>query len=369
MLTRYGRLGASSRMRAYQYVPYLEASGFEVTVCPLLDDRYLQRRYLNGAVDAGLIGRAYARRLAEILGARRFDVVWIEKELFPWIPGPIEHLLLAGIPYVVDYDDAIFHTYDLHHRRAVRRSLGDKIAVLMREARLVIAGNEYLAAYARTAGAKCVAVLPTAVNLERYAERRWVEEAPLTIGWIGSPTTTKYLQLVAPALAEACRDNGRLVLIGAKQIDLPGVNTTILSWSEATEASDMLTFDVGIMPLPDEPWARGKCGYKLIQYMACGLPVVASPVGVNKELVDDGVNGFLPTSLRCWSEALFALRRESGLRQAMGAAGRRKVEERYCSAVVAPQIVSLLAGVLNQSRGTAMKRNGNAIRATAGNDG
>jgi glycosyltransferase involved in cell wall biosynthesis len=333
-------------MRAYQYVPYLEASGFEVTVCPLLDDWYLQRRYQNGAVDAGLIGRAYARRTREVLGARRFDVVWIEKELFQWMPGPIERLLLAGIPYVVDYDDAIFHTYDQHHSSPVRRLLGDKIAMLMREARLVIVGNEYLAAYARTSGARCVAVLPTAVDLERYAERRWVGESPFTIGWIGSPTTTKYLQLVAPALADACRGNGRLVLIGAQQIDLPDVDTTILSWSEATEASDMLTFDVGIMPLPDEPWARGKCGYKLIQYMACGLPVVASPIGVNKELVEDGVNGFLPTTLQCWTESLLALRRESGLRRAMGAAGRRKVEERYSSSVVAPRIVSLLSGVL-----------------------
>jgi hypothetical protein len=112
----------------------------------------------------------------------------------------------------------------------------------------------------------------------------------------------------------------------------------------------MLNFDVGIMPLPDEPWARGKCGYKLIQYMACGLPVVASPVGVNTKLVEAGVNGFLPTSLTLWSDALSELHRRVELRRAMGAAGRQRVEQHYCTAVVAPRLVSLLRDVVRDLR-------------------
>jgi glycosyltransferase involved in cell wall biosynthesis len=346
MLTRYGTLGASSRMRAHQYIPHLESAGFEVTVCPLLRDAYLRRRYADETVSAGFIGRAYARRAGAVLQARRYDLLYIEKELFQWMPGPIERLLLSGMPYVVDYDDAIFHTYDRHSSRAVRRLLGGKIAALMRRARLVIAGNEYLATYARHAGAPRVEVLPTAVNLDRYTERQWGEDSPFTVGWIGTPATTKYVELIAPALAEACRLNGRVVLIGARHIDLPGVKTTFLPWSEATETSDILAFDVGVMPLPDEPWARGKCGYKLIQYMASGLPVVASPVGVNTELVEGGLNGFLPTNLRLWSGALSSLREQLWLRRAMGAEGRRKVEQRYCTAVVAPRLVSLLQGAL-----------------------
>jgi glycosyltransferase involved in cell wall biosynthesis len=333
-------------MRSYQFLPYLEKGGFEVTICPLLDDEYCGRGFIDRTTSVRYVTQAYARRTWDTIRARRFDLLWIEKELFQWMPGPIEQLLLTGIPYVVDYDDAVFHTYDQHPSRSLRRLFGNKIAMLMRGARLVTAGNRYLAEYARRAGAPWVEVLPTVVDLEHYAERRPADASPFTIGWIGSPSTTKYLKLVEPVLAECCRPNGRVVLVGARQIRLSGVHTTIRSWSESTEVSDMLSFDVGIMPLPDEPWARGKCGYKLIQYMACGLPVVASPVGVNTELVDDGVDGFLAGGLERWVDALVSLRETNALRRSMGAAGRSKVERRYCSAVVGPQLVSLLGDVL-----------------------
>lgn len=330
-------------MRLYQYVPQLEAAGFRVTICPLLDDRYLKSKYGNERVSLRSLVGAYARRVLDVLRARRFDLVLIEKELFPWVPGPVEQLLLSGVPYVVDYDDAIFHSYDQHPSRAVRWSLGRKIAGLMRAAKLVIAGNEYLAGYAQDAGAPRVAILPTAIELERYRERAWKEESAFTVGWIGSPSTARYVALVAPALEEACRGGGRLVVIGADKLDLAGVATTYRPWTEAGEAEEISKFDVGIMPLPDGPWERGKCGYKLIQYMASGVPVVASPVGVNSALVEAGVNGFLPTGMECWSHALCSLRDQVDLRRLMGSNGRRKVEQQYCTAVVAPQLVSLLS--------------------------
>ena len=342
MLTRYGRLGASSRVRAYQYIGALEAAGFEVTIRPLLDDGYLRRRYARDEINVTAVGWAYARRVGTMLRSRRYDLLYIEKELFQWIPGPIERLLLSGTRYVLDYDDAIFHTYDQHRFGVVRSILGSKIAGLMQRAQLVIVGNEYLAQYAATAGARRIAVVPTAVDLTRYEERKWPDRAPFTVGWIGSPSTTRYLNLVAPALADACGDGGRVLLVGAREIALPGARVTRVPWAEETEVDHIRTFDLGIMPLPDEPWARGKCGYKLIQYMACGIPVVASPVGVNAQIVAPGVNGFLPTTLEQWRDALLTLRARADLRRSMGEAGRRTVEDGYSSAVVGPTLVNLL---------------------------
>jgi glycosyltransferase involved in cell wall biosynthesis len=137
-------------------------------------------------------------------------------------------------------------------------------------------------------------------------------------------------------------------LIGSGNVIFPDVRVEILPWSEETEVALLQTCDVGIMPLPDEPWTRGKCGFKMIQYMACGLPVVASPVGVNKEIVEHGVNGFLAVTNDEWLTALSTLRDNPELRRKMGAAGRRKVEEKYCLQVTAPQYVKLLQSMIEK---------------------
>lgn len=344
-LTRYGRNGASSRYRSLQFQDVLERNGVRCTFRPLFDDDYLKTRYGVGRGDTFQIGSAVVRRLRQLLAVRDYDVVVIEKELVPYFPALFERALAAvGIPYVVDYDDAVFHAYDQSPHVLVRRLLGRKIAAVMRHARCVIAGNEYLADYARNARARKVEILPTVVDLDRYSiapppnVRR-----PFTIGWIGSPFSSRYLERVAPALADVCKGGAaRVVLIGAPPTALPDVPHETLRWSEETEVRDMHGFDVGIMPVVDEHWARGKCGLKLIQYMACGLPVVASPIGVNQEIVEPGVNGFLAGSDREWVEVLTTLRDQPKRARAMGLAGRRKVEEEYCLAVAGPRLASIL---------------------------
>lgn len=225
--------------------------------------------------------------------------------------------------------------------------LGGKIATVMRLADTVIAGNAYLASYAQQAGAKRVESIPTVVDLDRYPATLPISESQIfTIGWIGSPSTARYLRDIAPALAEVCKgDRARVRLIGSGPVDLPGVPVEVLAWSEATEVEEIRRFDVGIMPLPDEPWARGKCGFKLIQYMACGLPVVASPVGVNAEIVASGINGLLASTPGEWATALQRLADDQNLRIKMGRAGRKKVEDRYCLHVTAQKMVALLRAV------------------------
>lgn len=342
--SRYARLGASSRLRSYQYLPFLQKQGIDVEVAPLLDDNYIKDLYSGkGRRKIGIL-RAYLRRAERLIGARHFDLIWIEKELFPFLPAWGEAMLAAlGVPYVVDYDDAIFHNYDLHLNRLVRFCLGTKIDQVMKRAAVVVVGNEYLGDRARRAGAKRVEYLPTVVDLERYQVSLKPREAPFTIGWIGSPATAGYIQLVQPALSEVCKNGkARVVLVGSGPVELEDVPVEVRPWTEDSEVAAVQSFDVGIMPLPDEPWERGKCGYKLIQYMACGRPVIASPVGVNRQIVEHGVNGFLASATADWVTALNELRDNPPLREAMGRAGRSKVEKQYCVQVTAPRLAELL---------------------------
>lgn len=329
VLPKYARKGASSRLRTFQYLPFLEDKGWEFTVKPLFDAAYLDSLYSGqGRSRAGLV-LAYLRRFFALLGFWRYRLIWVEKELFPYMPAWVEVVLAKlGVRYVVDYDDAIFHNYDLARNKWIRRLLGRKIDSVMRHSACVIAGNEYLADRARNSGAKKVVVIPTVVDHHRYPARQDTSQ-PLTVGWIGSPTTQKYVEHLLPALQVLAQQQAfRLLLVGATADiagRLPGINVDVQPWSEDTEAALIREMDIGIMPLEDGPWEKGKCGYKLIQYMASGVPVVASPVGVNPSIVDGAGCGFLATEIDEWNEAFRKLITDVALRERLGCAGRAAV--------------------------------------------
>ncbi|MES2462442.1 MAG: glycosyltransferase family 4 protein [Armatimonadota bacterium] len=346
-LPRYELLGASSRLRFYQYLPYLQqAAGFQIQTEPLLSNAYVQALYRDDLPkDRGAIVRTYAKRMALLRRAHKeFDLVWMEKEAFPYAPAWGERLLNRnGMPYVVDYDDATFHQYDSHRRPQIRRLLGGKIAEVMRRSAIVIAGNRYLADYALGNGASRVEYLPTAVDLSQYASAEHSKEEGFTIGWIGTPLTAAYLETSRAALTQIWQASGcSLRFVGAGTMDWSQPRPDVRPWSEETEVEEIRRFSVGIMPLPDAPFERGKCGYKLIQCMACGVPVVASPVGVNRTLIRHGENGFLAETDAEWVEALECLRDDPLLRFRMGEAARRTVEHEFCTEVTAPRLASLL---------------------------
>jgi glycosyltransferase involved in cell wall biosynthesis len=344
LLARYGRQGASSRLRFFQFLPYLQQHGIKCTVQPLFNDALLSGKYKTGNYAIAAVIGAYSRRVGQMIRRRRFDLVWIEKEALPWFPAWVEHALLGGVPYMLDYDDALFHNYDLHPSSWVRRLLGRRLDILMAGARLVVCGNEYLAQRAREAGASWVEVLPTVVDLDRYTPELAAGsggDVPRIV-WIGTPVTAHYLKLIHKSLlALGDRLKFKMRVIGA-QPDLAGVDVEQANWSEETEVASLKTCQVGVMPLVDSHWERGKCGYKLIQYMACGLPVVASPVGVNPVIVRDRVNGFLANSDEEWTAALEILLRDTALRQKMGSEGRKQVGDAYCVQQVAPRLARLL---------------------------
>ena len=350
-LPRYDAAGPSSRYRSYQFLPGLREMGHVIQVEPLLGDGYVEALYQGKKPRPGRVAAAYLHRMGRLLKADRFDLVWVEKECFPWLPAwPEAFLAKAGVPYVVDYDDAIFHRYDQHRSLLVRKALGSKIDRVMRGARLVVAGNSYLASRAKAAGAPWVEVLPTVVDLDRYPAPPPKPAppsgapAPLRIGWIGSPATERYLRAIAPALKAFCKGGrGELSLIGASPgFRLEGTPIEVIPWSSDSEVPEMRKFDIGIMPLTDDPWARGKCGFKLIQYMGCGLPVIASPVGVNADLVDPGANGFLASDQNDWLAALESLASDPELRARMGLAGRAKMERDFTVQGVLPRLDELI---------------------------
>lgn len=344
LLSRYSTLGASSRMRSLQYLPYFKSQGLDVTVKPLFSDTYVRSLYSGGSRKGEVI-KGYIKRFFTLLRVKSYDVVIIEKELFPFLPAFAERLLrLFKVNYVVDYDDALFHRYDCHSNALIRLLLGKKIDTVMRLSTVVTAGNSYLAERAKQAGAKSIEIIPTVIDEERYKLKRKKTSGIFTIGWIGTPQTSQYLKPLLP-IFEAIKEEFpvRFVAIGARAEDFEGTPVEAWPWSEDTEVSSIQQFDIGIMPLKDSPWERGKCGYKLIQYMACSIPVVASPVGVNCELVKVGKNGLLADTPDEWDQTIRDML-SVDLRelQLMGQIGYLQVKEWYSLQVQAPRFSSII---------------------------
>lgn len=354
-LTKYGFEGASSRYRTFQYLPYLERHNIYSTVEPLFDGKYLERLYQQGKRSWFKPAVRYMSRIRALARPNKYDVIVIEKELFPFVPKIFErHWLPKTKPMVLDYDDAIFHRYDDSKNRLIRGMLGKKIRGIIRESDCVTVGNDYLKDYAERSGARRTEIIPTVIDLNRYpkfttSNRRRGSDDAFIIGWIGSPTTSKYLELIeAPLQLFGDEIPVRLLAIGSGSLDHLNVPAEVRKWSFDRELQDLRDMDVGIMPLFDTKWERGKCGFKLIQYMAAGLPVVASPVGVNRELVQDGFNGFLVHNEHEWAEALCLLRDDPKLAYEMGRNGRNLVEGVYNLQKQAPRMAAILNEVVER---------------------
>ena len=347
--TRYTNLGASSRLRTFQYLTLLKDSNIQVTVSPLLGDSYLKNLYQNKPTNWRLVFKAYLMQLFKLFVCKKYDLLWIEKELFPNLPAWFEKALNnLKINYIVDYDDAIFHNYDLPNS-SKNRLLPNKIAKVMQNAALVCCGNNYLADYAMRSGASRIEIIPTVIDINRYAVVETKPHSKLVIGWIGTPVTVKYLNLIAPALQMVAKELPiQLRVIGAT-FECDGLDVDCRPWTEETEVKEIQDFDIGIMPLIDSPWERGKCGYKLIQYMACAKPIIASPIGVNNEIVIHGVNGFCAEHTDDWVKAFHDMYLNVHNRSVMGAKGRKIVEEKYSLQITAPRLAQLFHEVASQT--------------------
>lgn len=346
---RYGPMAASSRQRLLQYIPHLRAAGIDVECHALLDDAYVRGLATDGPYPKWRIAQAYLDRVRQLRSSAKADLLWVYADLFPYLPARFERAVAgSGTPIVYDFDDAFFHRYDDSPSPLVRRLLGGKFAELLRHANACTCGNNYVCEYAAQYCQNSV-VVPTVVdtNVFRPLAKKSASQ-PLIVGWIGSPTTWPNVRPLLPLLRELCADESvRVKAVGAglsAECDrFAGLD--LVEWSEAGEVAEVQSMDVGIMPLVDRPFERGKSGYKLIQYMACGLPVVASPVGVNREIVDEGENGFLASTEKEWRVALTRLIGDPELRTRLGRAGRARAEESYSLTSQAPRIVELFRSI------------------------
>lgn len=349
--------GAGCRFRVAQYVPLLESHGLDVTIVPFYTPDFFRLVYRRGHFvqkSAGFLKLAW-RRLRVLRTVRDYDVVFLYREAIPIGPPLIERAIARrGIPIVLDFDDAIF----LPNVSEANRAIGflknpGRLAEVIRLSAHVVAGNGFLGDYARRFTA-AVTVVPTAVDTSKFVPRAQSmtgSPAPPVVGWIGSPTTYHYVEEMGPLLKEVAESHPfTLKISGAgKPVHFDGVAVEEAPWSVASEVSLFNSCDVGIYPLSDDDWSRGKCGFKAIQFMACGVPVVAAAVGVNREIIRDGENGFLAATRQEWAEKLSRLLTDPALRARFAAAGRRTIETRYSLHVTAPQLERILRDAVNRT--------------------
>lgn len=333
------------RFRIEQWAPYLAEQGIDVSFSPFAGPELVPLLGRTGQVGAKAyqVLRALGRRLVQAVRHTRADLVYIFREGALFGPALSERLLvLRGIPFVFDFDDAVWVRYvsPANGFLSYLRFPG-KTATLCRTARHVMAGNAFLCEYALRHNPN-VSVIPTTIDTRCYRPRQRSASPTPVIGWSGSFSTVQYLDLVRPALEQlARRRRFRLKVVGGSGVEVKGVEVECVPWRAETEVEEIASFDVGLMPLPDDEWARGKCGLKALQYMALGVPAVVSPVGVNTQIVDHGRTGLVARTSEDWVQQLDRLLGDEQLRERFGRAGRTLVEERYSAGVVASRVARI----------------------------
>lgn len=326
----------SQRFRVELFLPVLDQAGIEYRVHPFLDERSWMYFYSTGRIINKFLGivKGFSARLGVLLGeVRSYEYVFIHREASPLGPPWIEWFLakLWRRKIIYDFDDAIW----IPNTSSANRWFGWakanwKVKWICRWAHIVVGGNEYLCQFARQY-AKSVVCIPTVVDTQ--AGHKSVKQhhgGKPVVGWTGSHSTLKYLDIIVPVLQKLQQElEFEFCVIADRDPELPLRDYRFIPWQAASENQDLLNLDIGLMPLISEPWSEGKCGFKLIQYFAAGLPVVASPVGVNTSLIEQGQNGYLCSTPQEWQLGLLKLITDPNLRSVMGNNGRKKVETSF----------------------------------------
>lgn len=339
-LPKYSRKGASSRYRCYNYLPFLSKHGISADVSPLFGDFYLEQLYKKRATLAKLLAIYYVlKRILYLSFAKgRYDHVIIEAELFPHFPLKIDRFFLKRMKsFSLDFDDNISANYTNTPNQ-------DKIPEMIRLSNFTTVGNHW---YMEHFEGKLV-YLPTVINLEDYPVFRSDANATPIIVWIGSPSTQKYLKILEPVLVElSAQYNFILRIIGGDVALDAKIKTEYVKWEASSENINLATSDIGIMPLEKTYWEMGKCGFKLIQYMASGLPVVATDLPANREIVEEDVSGYIANDLDVWKRGLETLLNKPDERKIMGSKGRKIIEDRYSYQVWGEKYANIIkSGIL-----------------------
>ena len=342
------------RYRLEQWEPLLRERGVDITYAPFECAELNDVVYKQGQIakKLRLVVQALGRRAALLSKLTNYDVIYLHREAALLGPAVFERLIhRSGVPIVFDFDDAIFLSYKSPSNGYLSYlKFAGKTKTNCRLAAHVMVGNPYLAEYARQFNQN-VSIIPTTIDTDKYKPVNIEDSSgPIVIGWTGSHSTVQHLDTLRSALAKlAQRESIRLRVIGTPNYQIEGVEFETIMWRSETEVEDLSAVDIGIMPLPDDNWARGKCGAKALQFMAMGIPTVCSPVGVNTDIIQDNENGLIANSEDEWIEKLSLLIRSRELRARLGKAGRQTIEQRFSAAVQAPRVHEVLESVVRKS--------------------
>jgi glycosyltransferase involved in cell wall biosynthesis len=342
------------RYRFEQWDPLLRERGVDITYAPFEDEELHALVYQPGMMSQKLrlVTRALGRRLSLLRKVKDYDVVYILREAALLGPPIFERLIhQSGVPIVFDFDDAIYVSYRSPSNGYLSYlKFASKTKTICRIASHVMVGNPYLAEYARQVNDR-VTVIPTTIDTEKYqVPPPKSSSGPPVIGWTGSYSTVQHLDTLRGALKKlAERESFRLRVIGTPAYDSTTVDVETMRWRADTELEDLGAIDIGVMPLPDDKWSKGKCGLKALQFMALGIPTVCSPVGVNTDIIQDGENGFIAGTEDEWVDKLTRLLHSHELRQRLGHAGRVTVEQKYSAVTQAPRVYEIFKSVLRDA--------------------
>ncbi len=327
----------NQRFRFEQYIPFLQAKGYRCEVSYIVtesDDKFLYKpgHFLD---KLRFVRRSIAKRRKDVARMKEFDVIFICREALMTRSIVFERAFRKGDARIVfDFDDSIWlsNVSDANRKWSWVKDAG-KTSKLITLSDRIFAGNDYLADYARNFN-RDVHVVPTTIDTDEYQPRTQEppSDAPIVIGWSGSITTIQHFQYAIPALRllrAKYSDRITFRVVGDGSFTVPELGIQGLPWRKDTELDDLRAMDIGIMPLPDDEWARGKCGLKGLQYMALGIPTLMSPVGVNSAIIQDGSNGYLAGPVEEWVEKLSRLIEDADLRRRIGGEARRAVEQHW----------------------------------------
>ncbi|GAB6162752.1 glycosyltransferase family 4 protein [Desulfothermus naphthae] len=334
-LTIKPNLSPDTRYRIYQYIDFFKKQEIYVDHLSLLNERFFLWHQEQGNTLLKILFYMFFlfKRIIQVLIlVPKYDVIWILRELSPIGPPWLEKLVFGlHSKVILDIDDAIF-LKDKASSSFIHRYLRDftKFEDIAKRFSTVVCGNRFLADYFNKLGAK-VEVIPTVVSYEKYSKIKRNPSSHVRIGWIGTPTNRVHFQVVKDVFHKLIKEvNFELIIIGLnKPLDWNLENITYLPWELSKELDYFSLFDIGIMPLLDFEFAKGKCAFKIIQYMAAGIPVIASPIGANVEVIQDGLNGFLAKDDREWILKMKRLICDQELREKMGSHGRKTVKNFY----------------------------------------
>ncbi|MEK6303083.1 MAG: glycosyltransferase family 4 protein [Acidobacteriota bacterium] len=348
----------SQRYRIEQWQPYLEREGISLDLSPFATEGLMRVLYRPGhlASKAWALAAASTRRSLQLTQLGRYDAVLIHRAACLAGPAVLERAIaLSGKPVIFDFDDAIYllHTTSANEPFGWLKFAG-KTASICRASTHVVVGNSYLADYARQYNPH-VTIIPSSVDTERYCPRgKQPSKKLVVVGWMGSSTSQTHLEGFAPVMRELfTRPGVELRVISDREPVLPGVPFVWRPWSPASEVEELAQFDIGIMPMPDDLWTRGKCAMKALLYMSMGVPVICSPVGTNREVIVHGGNGLLAATPEEWVASLDTLVANPAERERLGAAGRQTVEERYSKEHCAASFARVVEQTIERKRPVA----------------